>query len=302
VSDLSPPPAGTEEAQQEATGWMSSLAALPRFILQPFSLSAVAVVGAILLGVSGALWPAIGALVAAVLLLIVGLRATPREAVGSLVGGPTYQQVSHISVSTPVDNAGLMQNRGGHLGALEAVCFLHLYLREGGSVGRTRTFQVDYFVDLMTAALVPNHLECLEKELVEHIRRFGRLDGVTTAAGPKRGNSLLLVAAARKLMLEPLFVKERPLFGKTVEGIGGRPKRAVVVDDISSDGELLVNTVIVLRDCGYEVTDAFVLIDRPEGDTREALAQIGVALHPLCTLSDQDLEAIAAKGRRGAGV
>lgn len=302
MSDLSPPSTGTEETQQNAGGWMSSLAALPRFILQPFSLSAVAVVGAVLLGAFGALWPALGSLVAAVLLLTVGLRATPREAVGSLVGGPTYQQVSPISVSTPVDNAGLTQGRGGQLGALEAVCFLHLYLREGGSVGRTRTFQVDYFIDLMTAALVPNHLECLKKELVDHIRRSGKLDGVTTLAGPKRGNSLLLVATARELMLEPVFVKERPLFGKTIEGIGGRPKKAVVVDDISSDGELLVNTVIVMRDCGYEVTDAFVLIDRPEGDSREVLAQIGVTLSPLCTLSDQELEAIAAKGRRSAGV
>jgi len=95
-----------------------------------------------------------------------------------------------------------------------------------------------------------------------------------------------------------VFVKERPLFGKTLEGIGGRPKRAILFDDISSDGQLLVNCVQVLREAGYAVSDAFVLVDRPEGDSEEALAEVGVRLWPLHRLADQDLESLAARGRR----
>jgi orotate phosphoribosyltransferase len=100
------------------------------------------------------------------------------------------------------------------------------------------------------------------------------------------------------LGLQPVFVKERPLFGKMIEGIGGRPKKAAIVDDISSDGELLVTCVKVMREHGYEVTTAFVLIDRTEGDSLEALANVDVTLMPLTRLGDQDLEGIAERGRR----
>ena len=131
-------------------------------------------------------------------------------------------------------------------------------------MGEIDCFPMDYFVDLMTAALIPSHLEFMTGELVEHMRQSGRVDRVTTVACPKRGNPLLLAAVARELQLEPVFVKERPLFGKSTEGIGGRPKRAALVDDISSDGDLLVKCAKVLREGGYEVTDTFVLIDRPE--------------------------------------
>jgi orotate phosphoribosyltransferase len=297
VSDPRPPEPNVEEQSSHST-WTATLATLPRFILQPFSLTAVAVVGAILLGVFGATWAALAALVAAVVLLVIGLRGTPRDAIGVLVAGPTYRPVSHISVSTPVDHAGLTYGHGGHLSPLEAICFLHLSVREGGSVGRNQIFPMDYFVDLMTAALVPSHLELMTRELVEHVRRSGKMNEITTAAAPKRGNALLLVATARELKLEPLFIKERPLFGKMIEGIAGQPKKAILLDDISSDGELLVNCVKVLRESGYEVTDAFVLVDRPEGDARSALMAVGVTLSPLYSLGDQDLESIAAHGRR----
>ena len=74
-------------------------------------------------------------------------------------------------------------------------------------MGRNRVFPMDYFVDLMTAALIPSHLEFMTRELVEHMRQSGRVDRVTTVACPKRGNPLLLAAVARELELEPVFVK-----------------------------------------------------------------------------------------------
>jgi orotate phosphoribosyltransferase len=75
-----------------------------------------------------------------------------------------------------------------------------------------------------------------------------------------------------------------------------------LVDDISSDGDLLVQCAKVLREGGYEVTDTFVLIDRPEGDAHEALMQVGVTLWPLRSLGDQELESIAARGRRSGAI
>ncbi|HEY8473265.1 MAG TPA: hypothetical protein VIL37_11615 [Natronosporangium sp.] len=287
---------------RDDSSWLAAIAKLPRYVVQPFSLAAVAFVGAIVIAVfDGGWWLSLATLVAGIVVLVIGLRATPASAIEALVSGQAYQPVSDVSATTPVDTEGAARGGPGALSAIETVCFLHTYVREGGSVGRNRIFHVDYFVDLMTAALIPSHLECMKSELANHIRRSGQLKDVTTLACPKRGNLLLLTAVARELGMEPVFVKERPLFGKTLEGIGGRPKVAAVVDDVSSDGDLLVHCVQVLSANGYTVRRAFVLVDRPEGDAEEALAKVGVELVPLFRYSDQDLEALASRGRRFAG-
>lgn len=68
----SSPPDGRSSENQgkqgDQLGWSAKFAEIPRDILQPFSLAAVAVVGAILLGVFGSTWAAIAAMIAAVAL------------------------------------------------------------------------------------------------------------------------------------------------------------------------------------------------------------------------------------------
>jgi orotate phosphoribosyltransferase len=283
-----------------ATGsWAASLSRIPAAILQPFSLSATALVVAVFLGIFVSPLAAVVALVLSVVLLVIGLIATPREAVGRLVSGSQqFSAVSDIESDTPVLSTQLTQGHGGSLTAMETVCFLHLYEREGGHVGRTRTFNMNYFVDLMSAALVRDHLDIMGDELVGHIRRTADLDGVGALAGPKRGNALLIAKAAYELNLTPIFIKERPLFGKWLEGVDGDPGRAIVVDDISSDGELLANCVQTLRESGYEVRDAYVLIDRTEGDSVDQLSELGVALHSLLDLDDHRIRGLVGRARQ----
>jgi orotate phosphoribosyltransferase len=157
---------------------------------------------------------------------------------------------------------------------------------------------MDYFVDLMSAALVTDHLEILTTELVSHIRRVADLGRVGVLAGPKRGNALLIAKAAYRVGKTPLLIKERPLFGKWLEGVYGDPGRAVIVDDISSDGELLANCTLVMRESGFEVTDAYVLVDRIEGDSVERLAELGVSLHPLLRLDDHNIRDLVSRARQ----
>jgi len=279
--------------------WAESFSRIPAAVLQPFSLSATALVAAVFLGIFVSTITAVIALVLSVLLLVVGLIATPREAVGQLVSGAQqFNAVSDIESDTPVSSTRLTQGHGGSLTALETVCFLHLYEREGGHVGRTRTFSMNYFVDLMSAALVSDHLDIMVGELVGHIRRVADLSGIGVLAGPKRGNALLIAKSAYQLGMTPMFIKERPLFGKRLEGVDGDPGRAIIVDDISSDGELLANCTETMRDCGYEVEDAYVLIDRTEGDSVERLAELGIALHSLVDLDDHKIRGLVSRARQ----
>lgn len=291
---------GDAAASVEIGGsWTDSLSRIPAAVLQPFSLSATALVAAVILGVFVSALTAIIALGLSVLLLVIGLVATPREAVGKLVsGGQQFNAVSDIESDTPVSSTRLSEGQGGSLTALETVCFLHLYVREGGHVGRTRTFSMDYFVDLMSAALVTDHLEILTGELVSHIRRVADVGRFGVLAGPKRGNALLISKTAYRIGKAPLFIKERPLFGKWLEGVYGDPGRAVIVDDVSSDGELLANCAVVMRESGFEVTDAYVLIDRTEGDSVERLAELGISLHPLLGLDDHKIRDLVSRARQ----
>ena len=281
--------------------WTSQLATIPSKIFQPFSLSATALVVAVFLGVFVSALTAIIALGLSIILLVLGLIGTPRSAVGTLVAGsPNFNAVSDIESDTPVASTKLTRGAGGSLTPLETVCFLHLYVREGGHVGRTRTFNLDYFVDLMSASLVPDHLEIMAAEFVDHIRRLTDLNKLSVLAGPKRGNSLLITATAYRLGLTPMLIKERPLFGKALEGVDGDPGCAAIIDDISSDGELLAISAQTMRDSGYQVRDAYVLIDRTEGDSVEQLAQLGITLHPLLNMDDHKLRDIVRQARQTA--
>lgn len=94
--------------------------------------------------------------------------------------------------------------------------------------------------------------------------------------------------------------KERPLFGKTLEGVDGEPNSAAIIDDVSSDGELLANCAEVMRENGYEVRDAYVLIDRTEGDSIDRLADLGISLHALISLDDHKLRNIVNRARHAA--
>ncbi len=94
--------------------------------------------------------------------------------------------------------------------------------------------------------------------------------------------------------------KNAPLFGMIVrsaakdhgtmsliEGADNvqRPGPVVLADDVLTSGSSLLKAVDRLRDAGYSVRHAVVLLDRGAGGT-EALAQKGVTVHACMDLKD----------------
>src|SRR3984885_15804738 len=110
--------------------WMNSISKIPTAIIQPFSLSATALVAAVFLGIFVSALTAIIALALSALLLVLGLVGTPRAALGRLVvGDQAFSAVSDIDSDTPFASTKLTRGRGGSLSPLETLCFLHLYVR-----------------------------------------------------------------------------------------------------------------------------------------------------------------------------
>lgn len=83
--------------------------------------------------------------------------------------------------------------------------------------------------------------------------------------------------------------------GKQIEGKWQVGQQVVVVDDLITSGDSLLNGIAFLKAAGLRVIGAVVLIDRGQGG-RDNLAQEGYALYSALTM-DQLLSVLENKGR-----
>lgn len=83
--------------------------------------------------------------------------------------------------------------------------------------------------------------------------------------------------------------------GKQIEGRWEVGQRVVMVDDLITSGDSLLQGIGQLREAGLVVTEAVVLLDRQQGG-REALREQGVALTSAMTL-EQALEILIQQGK-----
>ncbi len=83
--------------------------------------------------------------------------------------------------------------------------------------------------------------------------------------------------------------------GKNIEGRWSIGQTVVVIDDLITSGDSVLETIATVKAAGLRVHDAVVLIDREQGG-REMLEQQGYRVHPVMTLRRM-LEHLVAHGR-----
>jgi uridine monophosphate synthetase len=71
--------------------------------------------------------------------------------------------------------------------------------------------------------------------------------------------------------------------GKNIEGRWSIGQTAVIIDDLITSGDSLLETIATIKAAGLKVHDAVVLIDREQGG-RELLAEQGYRLQAVTTL------------------
>lgn len=161
---------------------------------------------------------------------------------------------------------------------------------EGGiALGPHGTLRFEYFNDLLSAVHIDAHLEVITNCLTALVRDTCAESSITVIACPKRGNVLLGRDVARALKLKSLFVRDDVLASRHVEGFCQKNEKVILVDDISSDGDLLFDAIEGLRKEGFHVTNAFTVIDRTEGNAVERLRKEGIHLRSSISLSDSDI-------------
>lgn len=140
------------------------------------------------------------------------------------------------------------------------------------------------YVDLR---LLISHPVVYQEIIRESLSILSKLD-FGAIAGIPTGGLVWASFIAYELKMPLVYVrKEEKRHGtsKLVEGDLEKGSRILVVDDVATTGSNLAYAIEKLIGEGYEVKDAFVIVDREEGAT-EKLSQIGVKLHSLTNLSE----------------
>lgn len=73
--------------------------------------------------------------------------------------------------------------------------------------------------------------------------------------------------------------------GKTIEGIFQPGQRCLVIEDVITSGQSLLETIKPLQQEGLIVEDIAVLVDREQGGRRR-LEEQGFRVHAVCTLTE----------------
>ena len=110
--------------------------------------------------------------------------------------------------------------------------------------------------------------------LLQHIRRdkiqADAIGGLTIGADPI-ATAVAVVSALEGQPL-PAFIVRKETKGhgtqRVIEGYDGKPgSRVIIVDDVCTTGDSILNAAARAEEAGYEVVAAFCVVDREEGGT-----------------------------------
>ncbi|MCI4358328.1 MAG: orotate phosphoribosyltransferase [Thermoplasmata archaeon] len=170
---------------------------------------------------------------------------------------------------------------------MEAHTKLVRMLRDSGAVrfgqftlasGRTS----DVYVDIKRTWTDPDHLEMLGRALAERVEDAEGLGGMELGAVP-------LLAAASLYSRRPFVVVRKAPKGygtdQRIEGTVPAGARFLVIEDVTTSGGSVLETVTLLRAAGADVERVLVVVDREEG-AAERLAGASIRLDALATLDE----------------
>jgi uridine monophosphate synthetase len=138
------------------------------------------------------------------------------------------------------------------------------------------------YIDLRVLVSYPSALRAAAAayQMVLDGLRFDLL-AATPLAGLPIGTALCL--DMDRPLIYPRKTSKSYGTGKNIEGRWSIGQTAVVVDDLITSGDSILETIAAVKAAGLKVHDAVVLIDREQGG-REMLAQQGYRLHAVTSL------------------
>jgi orotate phosphoribosyltransferase len=126
----------------------------------------------------------------------------------------------------------------------------------------------DYYYDLKKIAFNPKGLHLLGDLLLEEVTKYQ----AKSVGGLEMGAVPLSTAVIMKSNLKEFFIRKNPKthgLEKKVEGHVVLP--AVIIDDVLTTGNSIMQAINALRDEGFSVAGVVCVIDREEGEHLDEL-------------------------------
>lgn len=150
------------------------------------------------------------------------------------------------------------------------------------------------YIDLRRIISYPEIFQYVVDLMWQHIahKEFNHLGGVPYAALP-------LASGMAMLYQKPMIMARKDIKDhgnkRSIEGVYKQGDTVLIIEDIVTSGASIFETVDQMAREGLLINDVIVFMDREQG-AKERLAQRGIALHAVCTLSDV-LEILQIRGK-----
>jgi orotate phosphoribosyltransferase len=142
----------------------------------------------------------------------------------------------------------------------------------------------DFYVDMKKAITDPEILSCVAKIIFDKIKD----EKIDKIAGPALGAVPIATAVSLHSGIPMLMIrKSQKEYGTSnrIEGILQEKDRVVVVEDVTTTGNSLLEAIKAVSDNGGRISRAFVVVDREEG-AENNLKSHGVILEALVSIND----------------
>lgn len=140
-----------------------------------------------------------------------------------------------------------------------------------------------YYIDLRIIPSFPHQFRKMIKHLQNNIAEKIGLDNFDCIASVPTSGLVIASALAIETVKPLVYIRQKPKdygTGSLIEGKITQGTKVLLVDDVGTTGQSLINAIKALKDAKIIVTDAFVIVNRFEG-ARELLASEGVKLHEV---------------------
>lgn len=141
-----------------------------------------------------------------------------------------------------------------------------------------------YYVDMKRAVTDPKILSKVAEMISEKLDK----EKTDKIAGPALGAIPIVTAVSLKSEIPMLMIrKAKKGYGtsKLIEGDLEKGDSVVVVEDVTTTGNSLINAIKAVSENGGVVKKAFVVVDRAEG-ALENFKREGVTLEPLVSIKN----------------
>ena len=140
----------------------------------------------------------------------------------------------------------------------------------------------DYYIDIKKACTTSKVLKKIAEAMAEYAEGYDLLAGMELGAVP------LIVALSLETDIPYVIVrKEKREHGtsRQIEGGEVKGKKVLVIEDVTTSGGSVVNTIKIIRENHGIVDEVVTVVDRESG-AEEKLRNADVSFIPLLSVSD----------------